>query len=219
MHICQKLTNHPLLFSAFGWTTQLVVNFEKIFKIFDENSIDKLNFYFWKFVTKNIAFGSNTIFLQQFSVSGGWEISPLSVTGSALAYTGPSIIGKVLQTLIHLTLIFAGRTFYRRLPSKIPRIHIGTSKSYVDLQSFLVNFWHFILQFNYFAGILGFNLIVCILKNAQPILPNRVIYTGFFGWWGSTECLEGTIFRGWNEILLLGTAPKFGVIFHKYALI
>ena len=28
----------------------------------------------------------------------------------------------------------------------------------------------------------------------------------------------GPIFRGWNEILLLGKALKFGVIFLKYAL-
>ena len=28
----------------------------------------------------------------------------------------------------------------------------------------------------------------------------------------------GPIFRGWNEILLLGKALKFGVIFQKYAL-
>ena len=28
----------------------------------------------------------------------------------------------------------------------------------------------------------------------------------------------GPIFRGWNEILLLGKALKFGVIFQKYEL-
>ena len=28
---------------------------------------------------------------------------------------------------------------------------------------------------------------------------------------------EGPIFRGWNEILLLGKALKFGVNFQKYA--
>ena len=49
--------------------------FEKILKIFDENSIEKLNFYFIfrKFVTKNRAFGNNTSFLQFFSVSGGGD--------------------------------------------------------------------------------------------------------------------------------------------------
>ena len=35
---------------------------------------------------------------------------------------------------------------------------------------------------------------------------------------GSTKCLGGPIFRGWNEILQLGKALKFGVIFQKYAL-
>ena len=47
---------------------KLLGNFEKILKIFDENSIEKLNFYFYlgKFVTKNRAFGNNTIFLQRF---------------------------------------------------------------------------------------------------------------------------------------------------------
>ena len=32
------------------------------------------------------------------------------------------------------------------------------------------------------------------------------------------KILGGPIFRGWNEILLLGKALKFGVIFQKYAL-
>ena len=42
-------------------------NFEKILKIFDENSLEKWNFLFFrKFVTKNTAFRNNTIFLQQF---------------------------------------------------------------------------------------------------------------------------------------------------------
>ena len=45
-----------------------------------------------------------------------------------------------------------------------------------------------------------------------------VIYAGFFGWGGSRKCLGGPIFRRWNEILLLGKALKFGVIFQKYAL-
>ena len=69
-------------------------------KIFDENSIEKLNFYFIfifillfnfifrKFVTKNRAFGNNTSFLQQFSVvSGGFLPSP----GYALGSGGPSL--------------------------------------------------------------------------------------------------------------------------------
>ena len=90
LHIFQKeLTNHALIFSRLDQKRKLLGNFEKILKIFDENSIEKLNFYFIfilnfnlifrKFVTKNRAFGNNTSFLQQFfSVSGGGlEISPL----------------------------------------------------------------------------------------------------------------------------------------------
>ena len=56
---------------------KLLGNFEKILENFDENSIEKLNFYFYfgKFVTKNRAFGNNTIFLQQFfPVSGGFPL-------------------------------------------------------------------------------------------------------------------------------------------------
>ena len=45
-----------------------------------------------------------------------------------------------------------------------------------------------------------------------------VISAGFFGWEGSTTCLGRPIFGGWNEILLLGNALKFGVIFQKYSL-
>ena len=48
-------------------------NFEKIEKIFDENSIEKLNFYifFGKFVAKNRAFGNNIIFSTRFFRFGG----------------------------------------------------------------------------------------------------------------------------------------------------
>ena len=35
---------------------------------------------------------------------------------------------------------------------------------------------------------------------------------------GVRQMLRGAIFRGWNEILLLGKALKFGVIFQKFAL-
>ena len=63
---------------------KLFGNFEKILKFFDEISIEKLNFFcififFRKFVTKNRAFGNNTIFIQQFfSISGGGEFPPIS---------------------------------------------------------------------------------------------------------------------------------------------
>ena len=58
---------------------QLWGNFEKIQEIFDENSIEKLNFYlfFGKSVAKNRAFGNNIIFLQQFfPVRGGGVSNP-----------------------------------------------------------------------------------------------------------------------------------------------
>ena len=54
---------------------KLLGNFEKILKFFDKISLEKLNFFifiifilyfFPKVVTKNRAFGNNTIFLQQF---------------------------------------------------------------------------------------------------------------------------------------------------------
>ena len=76
---------------------KLLGNFEKFLKIFDENSIEKLNFYFIfifyfifyffrKFVTKNRAFGNNTIFLQQFfRFRGGGGISPLPPLATPLS--------------------------------------------------------------------------------------------------------------------------------------
>ena len=72
---------------------KLLGNFEKILKFFDENSIEKLNclffyfyflFFFRKFVTKNRAFGNNTIFLQQFFRFRGGGISPLSPLATPL---------------------------------------------------------------------------------------------------------------------------------------
>ena len=54
---------------------------EKIVKIFDENSIEKWNFYLFlgKFVAKNRNFGNNIIFLQQFfPVRGGGVEPPLT---------------------------------------------------------------------------------------------------------------------------------------------
>ena len=48
----------------------------------------------------------------------------------------------------------------------------------------------------------------CISSNLYKIFRLR----------GSTKCLWGPIFRGWNEILLLGKALKLGVIFQKSAL-
>ena len=68
-YVTKALTNHLLLLCAFWWKTQIVGKCWENLKIFDENSIEKLLFYFfifWKFVTKNRAFGNHTIFLRQF---------------------------------------------------------------------------------------------------------------------------------------------------------
>ena len=75
---------------------KLLRNFVKTLKIFDANSIEKLNFYFifilnfilnfifLNFVTKNRAFGNNTIFLQQFFSLPGAGISPFPLASPSL---------------------------------------------------------------------------------------------------------------------------------------
>ena len=62
-----NLTNHPLIFHAFGGKLKLLGNFEKILKFFD-NIIRKIEFLtiFGNAVAKNRAFGNNLISLQQF---------------------------------------------------------------------------------------------------------------------------------------------------------
>ena len=56
---------------------QFMRNFEKILKIFDKKSIEKLNFnYFWKVVAKNRAFGNNIVLLQQFFPFRGGGLPP-----------------------------------------------------------------------------------------------------------------------------------------------
>ena len=76
-----------------------------------------------------------------------------------------------------------------------------------------------------------------MMANLLKTLRRAEIYAGFFGWggstkclggpifrgWneifrGSTKCLGGPIFRGWNEILLLGKALKSEVIFQNLSL-
>ena len=72
----QNLTNHPLLFCAFGGKTQFIGKFWEIFENVWWKFYWKLIYvYFRKFVTKNGAFGNNTIFLQHFFRFGG-GISP-----------------------------------------------------------------------------------------------------------------------------------------------
>ena len=74
---CKEITKPCVKFSGV-WTINTICwgNFEKTLKLFDENSIVKLNLYlfFGKFVAKNRNFGNNIIFLQQFfSGSGGFK--------------------------------------------------------------------------------------------------------------------------------------------------
>ena len=45
-YFSKNLTNHALIFCAFGRKTHMLGNSEKILKVFDETSIEKLNIYF-----------------------------------------------------------------------------------------------------------------------------------------------------------------------------
>ena len=77
---CKNISKPCVKFSRV-WTKNTIVwgNFAKISKIFDENSMEKLNFYLFmgKFVAKNRNFGSNIIFIQPFfSGSGGGSFPP-----------------------------------------------------------------------------------------------------------------------------------------------
>ena len=68
---------------------KLFGNFEKILEIFDENSIEKLNFYIFlgKVVAKNRAFGNTIIFQQQFfPVRGDGFEPPLTPPADATGY-------------------------------------------------------------------------------------------------------------------------------------
>ena len=84
----KSLANNALIFFAFGRKLQIVGkfwekfgNFEKNLEIFDENSIEELDFYLFlgKVVAKNRAFGNNIIFLEQnFQFLGGkFRVFPL----------------------------------------------------------------------------------------------------------------------------------------------
>ena len=74
--ILQKVSKPCVEFSLV-WTKNTIGwgNCEKILKFFDENSIEKLNFYLFlgKFVAKNRAFGNNIIFLPHFLPARGFE--------------------------------------------------------------------------------------------------------------------------------------------------
>ena len=71
---CKEFSKPRVKFSRV-WTKTTIGwgNFEKILKMFDENSIYKFKFYQFlaKFVAKNRAVGNNMIFQQFFPVRGG----------------------------------------------------------------------------------------------------------------------------------------------------
>ena len=72
---------------------KLLRNFEKILEIFDENSIEKLNFYLFlgKVAAKNRAFGNNIIFLQQFFPVGGGVQTPPNPPAYATGANGSKL--------------------------------------------------------------------------------------------------------------------------------
>ena len=74
-----KKFNKPWVDFSLVWTKN--ANCWEILQVFDENPIEKFHFYFRIFVTKNRAFGNNTIFLQQFLqffLGGGISPFPLA---------------------------------------------------------------------------------------------------------------------------------------------
>ena len=54
-YISNKLTNNSLIFCSFGREMQIFWNFEKILKFFDENSIEKLNSFYFYFFRKFVS--------------------------------------------------------------------------------------------------------------------------------------------------------------------
>ena len=71
------------LFARLDEISKVFGNFDKTLEIFDENSIQKLNFYlfFGKSFAKNRAFGTNIIFLQQlFRLQGFEPLTPAYAT-------------------------------------------------------------------------------------------------------------------------------------------
>ena len=67
---CKNLTKHGLHLCAFGRQTKIIGKFWENFENFRWKIYRKITFlfyfYFGKFANKNIAFGNNTLFLQQF---------------------------------------------------------------------------------------------------------------------------------------------------------
>ena len=96
--IFSKTFNKPCVNFLRVWTKKpkLLGNFEKILKFFDENSIEKLNFFifyfyfifFSKICYQKLNFRNNTIFLQQFFRfrGGGGFPPPFLPPGYALDF-------------------------------------------------------------------------------------------------------------------------------------
>ena len=96
-----KIISKPCVKLLRVWTKNTIgwEYFEKILKIFDDNSIEKLNFYLFlgKVVAKNRGFGNNIIFLQQFfRIRGGGGWTPVS----------PCVRHCFFSSLISLRVIF-----------------------------------------------------------------------------------------------------------------
>ena len=70
----KKFQNYALHFCAFGRKTQFVGKFEKILKIFDENSIEKLHFYLFlgKLLLKIEPSEITSVFYNNFFRFGAW---------------------------------------------------------------------------------------------------------------------------------------------------
>ena len=82
-YFSKKLSNNALKFCAFGRKCKLLGTFERILKICNENSIEKLNFYFIFILSlenlllkKNLRKYVTPFFYNIFSVSGGGEFPP-----------------------------------------------------------------------------------------------------------------------------------------------
>ena len=70
----------------------LLGNFEKILKLFDKNSLEKLNFYlFLEKLSKNRDLGNNIIFLQQFFQFRRGERSQCSPLAAPMDYKTPKL--------------------------------------------------------------------------------------------------------------------------------
>ena len=104
----KNLTNHALIFRVFGRKTQIAGKFWKFWWQLHRKFEFLFSFYFGKFVTKNRAFGNNTIFLHFFRF-GGWDFHPGFPLGTGVA----TISWKFCSFLMNL------------LPCLLPKVNHG----------------------------------------------------------------------------------------------